>query len=68
MSDHHIPSEAHDEVEYKVESKIEVEKAHVSENLVKEENDKAYPPLRVVLPAVAALYLAVFLVALVRQT
>lgn len=57
-----------EEVDHQVEGKIDGEKVQDREDLAKDENEKAYPPLRVVLPAMAAIYLAVFLVALVRQT
>lgn len=33
-----------------------------------EEDEKEYPPLKIRLPAMAAIYLAVFLVAIVRDT
>lgn len=67
MSGHRISSKMDDEVEHQVEGKIDGAKVQDTEDLIMEENDKAYPPLRVVLPAMAAIYLAVFLVALVRQ-
>ena len=39
-----------------------------AQELGQEQNVKAYPPLKTVLPAMAAIYLAVFLVALVRTS
>lgn len=42
------------------------EKINNAEDLAQEEDEKAYPPLKAVLPAMVAIYVALFLVALVR--
>ena len=67
MPDHCVSSKLDEKVEHQVEGKIDGEKDEDTKDLIKDENDKAYPPMRVVLPAMAAIYLAVFLVALVRR-